>query len=105
MLLMKIVPLHSLLKSIFEKLNSKIKIQAVLKKCEKYARMAEQVDALVSKTSGISRAGSIPAPGTVFVNTSKSKFKKTVIKFVLLDSTKKYYFYYPKKSKLKLIFT
>ena len=30
------------------------------------ARMAELVDALVSKTSGISRAGSIPAPGTFF---------------------------------------
>jgi hypothetical protein len=34
--------------------------------CRITARMAELVDALVSKTSGISRAGSTPAPGTKY---------------------------------------
>ena len=48
------------------------------------ARMAEQVDALVSKTSGISRAGSIPAPGTIslfFSGIDKKFFLHAGIKF------------------------
>lgn len=56
---------------------------------EKDARMAEQVDALVSKTSGISRAGSTPAPGTSSLILSKSALKKinfTGIKFSYLNS-------------------
>ena len=34
--------------------------------CTRHAQMAESVDALVSNTSGATRAGSTPALGTVF---------------------------------------
>ena len=47
-----------------------------------YAQMAESVDALVSNTSGATRAGSTPALGTSCTTTCWSKTKQSAVSYL-----------------------